>query len=337
MCSIFIYFGVACIGLLLGSYIAGMLDESSSRLARANRIKACPNCTRIQNIKDAAERRARAYEKNKFRYQQPHMSEGIRYEPSSKKVKRRHDPTAFKISEMTQSERPSQKDFFEMSFTKKDNTKNHTSPTLSTASKEATADVRETISPRSANSPMMASERQQQQLQRQQKMLPNLVASPSLLGSPLTNQILGRQSHTRHSSLDIGSSQFASAFVGSTRTRRFSGDLPLTVEESGDTVEKNARQPPPPPPIYDASSAASGYDYSEEESNSSDSEDSDSSDEPEFGLEYKYSRVKNTKYVFETLREALLNSMVIIAFGCMGFYFIEGLSFIDSKCLADSA
>ena len=28
MCSIFIYFGVACIGLLLGSYIAGMLDET---------------------------------------------------------------------------------------------------------------------------------------------------------------------------------------------------------------------------------------------------------------------------------------------------------------------
>ena len=107
------------------------------------------------------------------------------------------------------------------------------------------------------------------------------------------------------------------------------------MEEIGDTVERNVRQPPIPPPIYDAHSAASGYDYSEEESNSSDSEDSNSSDEREVGLEYKYSRVKNTKYVFETLREALLNSMVIIAFGCMGFYFIEGLSFIDSKCLAD--
>ncbi|OEU09307.1 hypothetical protein FRACYDRAFT_160610, partial [Fragilariopsis cylindrus CCMP1102] len=43
ICSIFIYFGVACIGLLLGSYIAGMLDERSYREAIANQIKACPN------------------------------------------------------------------------------------------------------------------------------------------------------------------------------------------------------------------------------------------------------------------------------------------------------
>ncbi|MFO0000425.1 MAG: ion channel, partial [bacterium] len=57
ICSIFIYFGVACIGLLLGSYIAGMLDERSHKEAIANQIKACPNCARIQNIKDATNRR----------------------------------------------------------------------------------------------------------------------------------------------------------------------------------------------------------------------------------------------------------------------------------------
>jgi hypothetical protein len=45
ICSIFIYFGVACIGLLLGSYIAGMLDETSSREAKANHIKS--NLVRI--------------------------------------------------------------------------------------------------------------------------------------------------------------------------------------------------------------------------------------------------------------------------------------------------
>ena len=56
ICSIFIYFGVACIGLLLGSYIAGMLDDRASRDRKARQIESCPNCKRIQTIKDAARR-----------------------------------------------------------------------------------------------------------------------------------------------------------------------------------------------------------------------------------------------------------------------------------------
>lgn len=320
ICSIFIYFGVACIGLLLGSYIAGMLDERSRKLAKENRIKSCPNCARIQNIKDAAERRARAYHRNSYRFRQHFPTERTPYERSSKKMKREHSPTS-KPFNMAQSERPASAAAFDMSSSsKKGGMKDHKSPTFASTSKEEVSpDIRETISPTTASSPPATSE------------IKETNTNPSLLGSPFTNQILGRQSHTRHASLDIG---FAAAFGSAARSRRFSADLPTTVEEASDTV---SQAPYWTPPVYttNANATDGGYDHDEEDdSESSDSEESTSSEESAVSLQNKYSAVKNTKYVFLTLREALLNSMVIIAFGCMGFYFIEGFSFIDSKFLA---
>ena len=56
ICSIFIYFGIACIGLLLGSYIASMLDDKEKIDAKAIQVDSCPNCARINNLKDATER-----------------------------------------------------------------------------------------------------------------------------------------------------------------------------------------------------------------------------------------------------------------------------------------
>ena len=47
-------------------------------------------------------------------------------------------------------------------------------------------------------------------------------------------------------------------------------------------------------------------------------------------LDETATKIKNAKYVFLTLREALLNSMVIIAVGCVGFWLIEGFSLVDS-------
>ena len=55
ICSIFIYFGVACIGLLLGSYIASMLDDRAYRDAKRKQMDSCPNCARIMSMKEAAE------------------------------------------------------------------------------------------------------------------------------------------------------------------------------------------------------------------------------------------------------------------------------------------
>eukprot|EP00539_Tryblionella_compressa_P001644 CAMPEP_0178745592 /NCGR_PEP_ID=MMETSP0744-20121128/7377_1 /TAXON_ID=913974 /ORGANISM="Nitzschia punctata, Strain CCMP561" /LENGTH=807 /DNA_ID=CAMNT_0020398785 /DNA_START=5 /DNA_END=2428 /DNA_ORIENTATION=- len=319
MCSIFIYFGVACIGLLLGSYIAGMLDERSHREAVANKIKACPNCARIQNVKDAAERRRRAVPQT-LSDMHAMSSQGIASEdpmgPASKKMRR--SDLAF------QSER------------------------MSPHSANLAAFQSERISPRSTDMAGFSTPKSAGKS-------PDLhyFESPStqshLLGSPMTTQILGRQSHTRHSSMDFGSSRngFAASLIpplssssDSRRARNYSMDIPATVVEGVQGVQSNDgadAQPgskesanpvsPNSNPAFMrfSSSGASSDEYSLdtfESDSSSMSEDDD--------IEEKYSRMKNVKYVFVTLREALVNSMVIIAFGCMGFYLIEGFSFIDS-------
>ena len=46
ICSIFIYFGVACIGLLLGSLHASSLDDAAKKQTQENLISNCPNCNR---------------------------------------------------------------------------------------------------------------------------------------------------------------------------------------------------------------------------------------------------------------------------------------------------
>jgi hypothetical protein len=322
ICSIFIYFGVACIGLLLGSYIAGMLDENSSRKAMANRIKACPNCSRIQNIKDDAERRAKEYKrgvraaKARHSLQEVHslqearyfMSENLSPEPTNKKIKRQHGRRP-NTKGMAQSERPG--------------TADSPSPTSEAKSEKSPPLVR---SPRDGVEP--------KNIHPLAQAVSNNNISPKtqqrVFGSPMTSEILGRQTHTRHASLNIGSNQYASAMNGVSQSRRrYSGGIPSTLHEQGTTVGDTSIWPPQPEPPWDPTfhDRTSGYASDEE---SSESVATTISDET-IGPKEKYSSVKNAKYVFLTLREALVNSMVIIAFGCMGFYFIEGFSFVDSK------
>jgi hypothetical protein len=360
ICSIFIYFGVACIGLLLGSYIAGMLDESSSRVAKQNRLKSCPNCARIQNIKDDAERRAKEYHRkakvkatNDVHQASRFMSEGGAYQPDMKKIKREHNKKQQRISDLTQSERSEKV------------TSHHemASPALREAKPFKSKPQKQSLSPSQPQKPPI-SPKDGTIYTKATGTSPTVIQSVSnssispvaqqqpfqqhLLGSPMTSQILGRQSHTRHASLDIGS---AGAFSRSVRdgfqkqTRRFSVDvptLPTTQEEpTGDVIY--SLTPPPPKSQWNDNfanfdgnrknkmrSAYSFEDYGDSNSDSDVSSSSSTSEDSEVSLERQYSGVKNAKYVFLTLREALLNSMVIIAFGCMGFYFIEGFSFVDS-------
>jgi hypothetical protein len=180
-----------------------------------------------------------------------------------------------------------------------------------------------------------------------------------LLGSPMTSQILGRQSHTRHMSMDLRSG----ASIGSTtsnalvsprtelntgRFRNNSVDIPATVNEGmqfnhdttststdggdNETVDPptpSSSSPPPPPPLLEVPLRATGRDIDDLTVDSSDSSTETCSSEAD-GIEGRNSSTRNAKYVVLTLREALINSLVIIAFGCLGFYLIEGLSLVDS-------
>eukprot|EP00980_Cylindrotheca_fusiformis_P015668 scaffold4518_cov149-Cylindrotheca_fusiformis.AAC.3 len=316
ICSIFIYFGVACIGLLLGSYIAGMLDETSSRKAMANRIKACPNCTRIQNIKDEAERRAKAYRKgrreaktqNFIDQARLYQSEASPSEPTTKKSKHGHRSVPA-TKDLIQSERPGGVE--------------RASPTITGA--------KSTKSPPLVPSPRGSAERKSSPPM--PHSLPSNMMSPitqkRVLGSPMTSEILGRQSHTRHASFDVG--QFAGASGGAQAPRPRADKSSTPGRVRGASVTTQTLQPEQP--VLDPATFNEMYSAYSSDDDSVDLTES-SSETQQIGREKKYSSVKNAKYVFLTLREALLNSMVIIAFGCMGFYFIEGFSLVDSKFLA---
>jgi len=50
-CSCFIYFGVATIGLLLGSLLASSLDNETKQDAIDAQVRDCPNCQRLQKTR----------------------------------------------------------------------------------------------------------------------------------------------------------------------------------------------------------------------------------------------------------------------------------------------
>ena len=276
LCSVFIYFGVACIGLLLGSYIAGMLDESSRREQKANRIDSCPNCARIKTLDERKER----VKHNKMRRERLPQVGG---------------------------------EIFPRSFSER----------------STDADIQtDERSPKKLKHGHVVTARE---AFTQSERIPTFTAgqSPTMMGSPLTAQILGRQSHTRHASFDLNS-QSLSLMVAPNgpQGRKFSADLPTTVEEG---VDSNDIDPPPPPPEWQSESGSNDLETDDETTDSDESTSSSSLDDITASGD-KLSQVKrNGKYVFLTLKEALVNSMVIIAFGCLGFYFIEGFSIIDSK------
>jgi hypothetical protein len=314
LCSVFIYFGVACIGLLLGSYIAGMLDETSSRQAKANRIDSCPNCARIKTLKQAGERGQINFpstERKSAELSSGRSTAGFGanqvYHPYSERgngeillserqpnKKLKHDNSVMMRTNFSHSERSAT---LTGQFETKDKPPHH-----------------------EVHSPIIGVLNDSQG--------GGLPTKPNLLGSPMTAQILGRQSHTRHESFDLNSSQVPADLY---RTRNFSAELPA-LEQSMDTLKDSQATPPPPPPQRPpAPETADNEEDTEEETSDSDETASWTSDEDDNEEGGPVSRVKNAKYVFLVLKEALVNSMVIIAFGCLGFYFIEGFSIVDSK------
>ena len=308
ICSIFIYFGVACIGLLLGSYIAGMLDEKSYREAVANQIKACPNCARLKNMRDLTEHRRASFARANDKSSMEHMAEmhaiSLRtnnfMERASKKVRRTDDSP-----ELFQSERMCPSKSMERDM-------------------EAPPPPTTPITPSSFESPN---------------------TQKQMLGSPMTTQILLRQSHTRHGSIDLRKNDVGSA---NKRYRHNSVDIhiPATVNEgmqsnyetkksvARDEADKenqngNGHLDPPPQaskmPQRNPENVIND-DYSTEDSDS----DIDSLASEVEEIEGRGNGVRNAKYVILTLREALVNSLVILAFGCLGFYLVEGFTLVDS-------
>jgi Ion channel len=300
ICSIFIYFGVACIGLLLGSYIAGMLDDKAHRDRKARQAEACPNCSRLKSMRESAVKRGKdAMYSSMASLETPRfMSERT---PGT--YRQEHTPAVYAETNHLHHHThryPQQQDV-----------------QLYQSTMDEDADSTEDVG------------------------MPGIFDAPEpkqnywMAGSPVTQQILGRQKHTRHASIDVGQKKPLLADGSPVLTygrTKFSESFPThTLAEFSDGNEYPAE-----PSGHKLRPIASGLQLSDYiyESDFDDDSSSVSSYSGSSSFEEIWDTTKGkilaAKYVFLTLRRALVNSLVIIAVGCFGFSMIEGFTIIDS-------
>jgi len=142
-----------------------------------------------------------------------------------------------------------------------------------------------------------------------------------------------KQAHTRHMSIDIGGSVSGSNLMSKIALRRTgSGDghIPAPVDESTPFLAGT-------PSVRHRSSTetrATDPSFVEmrelDDSYSTSSSSTTDSDYSSVNPSKPMTRVKAAKYTFLTLKQALVNSLYIISVGSFGFYYIEGLSAVDS-------
>jgi hypothetical protein len=318
ICSIFIYFGVACIGLLLGSYIARILDERASRDRESKMLNSCPNCTRIRTLKDAAARRAKTAETSRARQNDgppPHFHRFQTERNVSGASPRQEGHAAMYVPEHHPHHRdhcrPASPDLSGKSSYRSQNPSVEMGAPLIANHSSFSPSTGEFNGLDSPFSPVVRNE-----------SIPS-----NVMGSPMTRQILGRQKHTRHYSIDIRGAS-ASLYAAKGPSRKFSHDHGL--QTSTITEHVPPQNIPTSDPMNMRREASMNNllfdsDTDDESSGTTTSLDSPMDDL----LDEQTIRIKTAKYVFLTLQQALVNSMVIIAVGSVGFYFIEGWSVIN--------
>ena len=156
-----------------------------------------------------------------------------------------------------------------------------------------------------------------------------------LLGSPITRQILGRQKHTRHASIDVSNSKLFNgvlpATYGTSMVKLFNDDMISHRSSNHLSRHGNVNATSNPNKLRTITSSENLYEGTSSESDAESTALSSSTvSSTEAIWDGTKSQLNAAKYVFITLRLALFNSMVIIAVGCVGFHFIEGFTLIDS-------
>ena len=355
ICSIFIYFGIACIGLLLGSYIANMLDDKADTDARAKQADSCPNCARIQNLKDAAERRHNRLTPLRNVGSRAHKSQNL--QPMSHfQTERGGSPGSFRSAVYTprrkhqhgrySNERRHQQHRNNSSWADKSlvDLPGESSPPPPPPPPPAgppQTSVPPPVHPFYGSSPQFSVASPQVSSKK--------LASPvqaNILGSPMTRQILGRQSHTRHASFDIGLKKIfgdpggTSGSSNGSQARKAVNSTPyrtphLNEELSEVQIPVHSSVRSRSETFSNHESARSSNDHSmfnessDDVGESSDNETSSVSTVDQIVDERLY-KIKAAKYVILTLQGALGNSLVILAVGCVGFYLIENITLVDS-------
>jgi len=332
ICSIFIYFGVACIGLLLGSYIAGMMDDKAYRERKSAMIEACPNCKRIQTLKEAAERRQEVARSASLRQvkMQRFMSERVFEKPESRAAVYENNHHHKSKHGHSHHDSNHNADSVHSNNSRKNSRNLEVStpprPERKTVQVGVGVPVPNQTSPAYSSNPMNSPE-----------LLATSPTANFILGSPATRDFLHRQGHTRHSSIGgAGTSEFSAALAqeGRKQARKYSADL-LTTTPTIAEGRPLLGDPPTSAPnnsswMKETSFQSTSSSDSDEDDFSVSSSSSSSVSTVDEIMDDRTFKMKAAKYVFLTLRQALVNSMVIIAIGCLGFWLIEGFSLIDS-------
>lgn len=323
ICSIFIFFGVSCIGLLLGSYIAGILDERARIDRKSKLADSCPNCARIRTLNEVVENipqpfglQRTSFSGHRHQSERTAAANHAQFHPAVQIMPREHHPHRHRHHR--ESEHPPKK----------------TSPSPSTGSLSLSGGSVEfrTPSPVERKSFVGVDFSKGDAISGCNYPSSPFIqtSSPSsrdeLLGSPVTRQILDRQKHTRHHSFDLNEDK---ARRPNGRRKGDEFKTPMSIAENAPLRSFNRSN-------SRYGSVESLYTMSETHRSGTESDDEcsdDASTSSEYSLEEVFdenlTKLKTAKYVFLTLRQALVNSMTIIAAGSLGFYFIEKWSLID--------
>ena len=352
ICSVFIYFGVACIGLLLGSLLASGLDDASRKRARETMVNDCPNCARLEAQKRMLDVSRRSYVPSSFggapSEHKTWYSERSNVDPilHHKQV----SPTVPVSARKSSGKPPSGKATrFDIPVVNSPGGPPHPllqSPQPTHAGENTplgynqtawggqTYNATYTMSPFSTGNGAAAA---------QTPVLSSQYGGAQTI-SPVPRNVTNLQSHTRHMSFDIQNMANTPAPpFGPSRSRNYSVDVQATPGlPSNDTFMSqtlNTTMATPDGTEYaqvgreagdDEDDYSDSYSTSSEASSGRSPEESYESSASEYDSMVPLSKVQSAKYVFLTLRQALANSVFIIAIGGFGFYFIERMTVVNA-------
>lgn len=291
ICSIFIYFGVSCIGLILGSMHANSLDDAAKKQAKENMINNCPNCARKQS---------------QMSIHAPfHGEQGSRQSYAGWNNKAQNNMNANEMTSLLKLERttyPPSSYYYTMKapiskLNTIDETQHHVNSSINR------------ISGTSPDTQPSASSSQ------------SFAASFDPMGWP---------SHMRQDSNETPTMTniFDPAYTSFYR-KRTESDTTNTLKTEQPTSSFKTTVAPLPFHFFDDNiSDIDNFDNNSQFSGWSTLSQPAAEDNDNFR---PVSRIKAAKYVFLTLKQAFTNSLFVILIGSIGFYFIEKhMTVVDS-------
>lgn len=288
ICSIFIYFGVSCIGLLLGSMHASSLDDAAKKQAKENRISSCVNCARKQG------------------YPAPHTStywfgKQSSLRNSMRNFKRSSIKTASSANETTS--------LLSLERTTYPTTSSSWYNPRGTISRLNTIDETKhhgNLGWKSGKSPDTSS-----------------YQAPA---API--ETMQRQSNTRQYPVESPAMTniFDPAYKSSNR-RRIETDTTVNASNTNNLASETSTAPlsrsGTGPHFHVFDDSISDIDNTDNTSQCSGWSTFSHPAEADTDILSPVSKIKAAKYVFLTLKQAFTNSLFVILIGSVGFYFIE--------------